>query len=375
MTGKWISAWTLPEVKGGAPSKTISKRTARLVISTTVTGSAIRVYVSNSHGNTCLRVDSASVCLCNQFGTFTGTPVRLLFSGKEKLAIPAGQVAVSDPVNLSLKAGSYVAISLYFSGDVESQFGNFTPNLFDISAPGDYTLFSTLDHSTTVGAVVDMFKRISRRGKTVLTPCSIITGVDIFSVKDTATSVALLSDGTGEGTGFASALSSAIQRRRAPHQLVDCTVTGAKLTDMAHRLDSEVFSREGVSHIILLGGKFDCLGARSTSSAREIVSTYKSIVNRAHKQGIKVIGCTLPPLLGVSDCTPVSAQCAAKVNSWLRTKGVEYLDGFVDIATILSMEGSVIEADRSLFEPSGEPNKEAVLLIASQFENKKWFRD
>jgi lysophospholipase L1-like esterase len=102
---------------------------------------------------------------------------------------------------------------------------------------------------------------------------------------------------------------------------------------MLARLDRDVLSESGVKWIIVLEGIND-IGAFGRNpqgvpvTADEITWAYRQIIDRAHAQGVKVIGATLTPYQGAGYYSEQGEAVRSAVNEWIRTSGA--FDAVVD---------------------------------------------
>ncbi len=109
------------------------------------------------------------------------------------------------------------------------------------------------------------------------------------------------------------------------------------------RLKKEVFQYSGVKTLIILVGINDISWPGTAFAPKQEIPSfealtqgYKSIVDEAHKQGIQVIGATLPPFSGALPNTPLDNyyqpnkdQLRKKINDWIRTS--QTFDGVLDL--------------------------------------------
>jgi hypothetical protein len=119
--------------------------------------------------------------------------------------------------------------------------------------------------------------------------------------------------------------------------------SGAQLA----RFDRDALSLPGVTHIVLLEGINDLgfpgakLGELSLAdpadirSADDLIGAYRQLIARAHVRGIKLIGSTVTPCVGVdipgyhSDAKEAVRQA---VDGWIRNSGA--FDGVIDFDAI-----------------------------------------
>jgi lysophospholipase L1-like esterase len=95
------------------------------------------------------------------------------------------------------------------------------------------------------------------------------------------------------------------------------------------RFDRDVLGQSGVKWVILLEGIND-LGHDDTDpvTAEELLGGYRQIIERAHGEGIKVIGCTLPPYAGAAYFRESGEALRQALNGWIRHGGA--FDAIVD---------------------------------------------
>jgi lysophospholipase L1-like esterase len=104
------------------------------------------------------------------------------------------------------------------------------------------------------------------------------------------------------------------------------------------RLEEDVFSVAGVTHVVVLEGINDVgmpgsIGAPETAvTAEQIIAGHKQIIARAHARGLKIYGATLTPF---EDAFYYSEEGNAKrlaVNEWIRTSGA--YDAVIDFDAV-----------------------------------------
>ena len=105
------------------------------------------------------------------------------------------------------------------------------------------------------------------------------------------------------------------------------------------RLETEVFSRAGVTDVILLEGindlthpgtpepRFPCL-TRIPISAEGLIEHYEQLIARVHAQGLRIYGGTLTPSMGWPGFFATTEAERQAVNRWIRTSGA--FDGVID---------------------------------------------
>jgi lysophospholipase L1-like esterase len=331
--GEWLAVW------GASPSDPAAAMpgvTVREHVRLSLGGNRIRIRLSNRFGTSPLTVGPVHVARQGSGpGIVPGTDRAVTFGGDPTVTIPAGALAVSDPIQLEVDALSEIAVSIFLPPDS----GTLTIHALGVSTtyispPGDFTGASVLPVAST---------RLSR---------FLLSNVEAWVEKDGDTIVTL---GDSITDGFASTVDAnrrwpdfLAERLRARHKfddisVVDQGISGNRLRkDIAgpnaqERLDRDVIAQTGVRWVTLLEGIND-IGfpgavdpALPRTTAAEIIAAYKQLITRAHAAGLKIYGCTLTPFEGTifpGYFAPDKEPVRQAVNDWIRTSG--WFDAVID---------------------------------------------
>ncbi|HEY2676338.1 MAG TPA: SGNH/GDSL hydrolase family protein [Steroidobacteraceae bacterium] len=337
----WVTAWGASPETPPANEASYSGQTLRLIVHTSLNGDRIRVRLSNRFGTAPLVVGAAEVGL-RQSGAavVAGSNRAVTFSGMRSITIPAGALAVSDPVDLPLPPSADLAVSVFIAHSVGaatihalalqtsyvSGAGDFAQS--DGAAAFDQTIqswpfLSAVEvHAEGARAVVTFGDSITDGYKS--TPDAnhrwpdrfasrlIASGRKFAVVNEGISGNRMYFDGTSERPIF------------GPNGL--------------SRFDRDVLAAPGVTHVVVLLGINDigqpgALGLQEQQvSADQLIAGYRQLIARAHALGLKIIGATLTPF-DTFNLAPgyFSAAGEAKrqaVNTWIRT-GKEF-DGIID---------------------------------------------
>ena len=114
----WVGTWSASPQGVAAPIQ-INGQTVRQIVHTSLGGERVRVRFSNAYGTSGLVIGSAHVAISTGGASISsGTDRVLKFNGSPTITIPAGALAVSDPVALDLPALGDLAVSLYLPENV-----------------------------------------------------------------------------------------------------------------------------------------------------------------------------------------------------------------------------------------------------------------
>ncbi|GAA1307551.1 GDSL-type esterase/lipase family protein [Pseudonocardia xinjiangensis] len=326
----WVTGWqTAAQPAPGNPA--LGGTTLRMVVHPQVTGSEIRLRLSNAYGTVPLSVAGVSAARSDgAAGLLPGTVASVMFGGQPSVVIPAGADVLSDPVPLVAEAGRPLAVSMFLpvAPPVLTQHSVALQTSY-VSRRGDWTLGDASAFPVPVGSwlvLTGVDVLVPRPVNAVVTVGDSITdGVGSGPDADERWSDAL-SDRLSRSGGAAvmSVLNAGIARNRL---LSDGTAGGgdSPLT----RFDRDVASAAGATDVVLHIGTNDVAARRS---AAEITEGMRRFAERARSAGMRVFLTTITP----SDAGPHGTSAAvanrAAVNAWVRVHGREYADGVFDFA-------------------------------------------
>lgn len=337
--GHWVGSWATSPVE---PGPSFADQTLRQIVYVSIGGDRLRVRLSNFFGAAPLVVDAASVGIpAGGADIAAGTLRQLTFGGEPSVTIAAGARVLSDPVELGIDGASTLAVSLYVAGDSgPSTMHTRAHQTNYVSAPGNYVMDENMPAIR------------------VETSWFWLTGIEVFAHPNT---VAVAASGDSITEGFASTPDAnarypdELARRllaRNPGQpkmaVLNAGISGNRLLSDVFgpngqsRLDRDVLTQSGVTHVILLEGIND-LGLGSSFfpppvSAEQVIAGYKQVIARAQARGLKILLGTIMPCKGFEAFVPGYWNPANEVerqaiNEWIRTTDLH--DGYVDFDAAL----------------------------------------
>jgi lysophospholipase L1-like esterase len=321
----WVTAWATSQ-QGLGPAK-ISNATVRMIARVTVAGESVRIRLDNTFGTTPVRFGKATIGLRVRGPTLAAGLVKALtFGGKDSVTVAAGATVASDPVALSVEALQDVAVSL-FVADADVQ-------------PSQHTNAQVTSYVTDNGAGDQSGSEDGKpfTGKT--TAMLWLKSIDVSPGAGASTIVAFgdsITDGTCSTLDAHDRWEDVLAQRIALEKTVTHavinegiggnTVTGANLNPAAtsppgtERLDRDVLSHAGVTHVVLFLGTNDI---RREAPADQVIAGMKDIIARVKAKSIKIIGVTIIPRDSVVPGIPDTGWNDAKsrirneVNDWIR---------------------------------------------------------
>lgn len=348
----WVTTWTTAQMlvapagpprpartKGPEASNlpaTFADQTVRMISHVSVGGKRIRVELSNMIGAQPLEVGAANVAIHKGGGEIAdGTNRVLKFGGSASVVIPAGAIIVSDPVDLEVAPLSDLAVSLYLPHDTG------VPANHNVGLHSAYILKGNTVNSRSMPDASKMLAYVW------------LAAIDVSAPRGAFTVVAFgdsITDGFATTTDANLAWPTLLAKRMKENKATQNVAVvnqgisgnqvlrdGAGISALA-RLDRDVLTRLGVKWVILLEGINDInLRTRPNGSnpltAEELIWGYKQIIERCHAHGIKVMGATITPSVGVPTYSDAGEQVRVAVNSWIRAKG--NFDAVVDFEEVL----------------------------------------
>jgi lysophospholipase L1-like esterase len=317
--GHWVGTWNASPQAAWHPVE-LNGQTIRQIVHVSIGGTRIRVRLSNAYGADSLHIGAARVGLRSTGASIVAGSNRVLtFNGSESTTIPAGALAVSDPVNLRVPARGELAVSIYAPGKelaaTEHSLGLQTNY---ISPAGNFTGADSLPTATTAQSFF------------------FLTGIEVDSPKESRAIVTLgdsITDGLHSTPDTSKRWPDRLAERLRSQKggskvaVLNAGISGNRLlqntvgTNATARLDRDVLVQSGARYLIVLAGIND-IGFTGATSADEIIAGHLQIIDRAHAMGLKVYGGTLTPFQAFLPglyYTPDGEVKRQAVNQWIRT--------------------------------------------------------
>ncbi|HET9984141.1 MAG TPA: SGNH/GDSL hydrolase family protein [Longimicrobiales bacterium] len=336
---RWVATWAtapqLTEPRNMPPAPGLSGNTLRQALRVSIGGSRLRVSFSNAFGNAPMVIRSAHLARYAGAGAIDPATDRALsFGGGPGVTIPAGQAAVSDPLDFELPAMADVALTTAF-GDVPSDLtGHPGSRTTSYIAPGDAATAATL----AGGVQTEHWYAMA--------------GIEVVAPR-AASAVAILGNSITDGRGsttngndrWPDMLSRRLRANPATREVAvlnlgtggNCVLRACLGPAGIARYERDILDQPGVRCVIVLEGVNDIGGARgpaaSDSVARALIAAYRRMIEQAHARGLRIYGATILPFTGSFYAAPEHEAARATVNDWIRTSGA--FDAVIDFDAAL----------------------------------------
>jgi lysophospholipase L1-like esterase len=335
----WVTAWATSQQ--GLGTAKITNATVRLIARVTIPGDSVRVRLDNTFGSAPVTFDKATIGVRVRGATVAEGLVKpLTFGGKGAVTIPQGGSVESDAVAMHVDALQDVAVSL-FVASAEVQ-------------PSQHNNAVVTSYLTENGAGNQTGVAIGKAFTGLTTSMFWLKSID---VRPTAPATAIVAFGDSITDGTCSTLDAhdrwedVVAQRLALQGTARAvinegiggnTVTRANLDPPAasptgvERLDRDVLSHSGVTHVVLFMGTNDI---RREAPAAQVIDGMKNIISRVKARGIKIIAATIIPrhttVPGVETTgwNDAKTKIRNEINEWMR-KGTDF-DAVLDFDKVV----------------------------------------
>lgn len=345
----WIATWTAsPQSTWGSdfvlPTKipaTLENQTIRQTVRVSLGGRRVRVVLSNQYGDQPLAIGEAHVALAGAGARIIPASDRkLTFGGQTSIAVPPGEPAVSDPVDLPVEALASLSVSVFLPRK--------TP-LTTFHWDGKQT--ATIGHGN-VSAAAHM------QADSTTDTRIFLSGILVDSPTQKGAVVVIgdsITDGAGASLDSNHRWPDFLAHRLAARQIavLNAGISGARVlsdkmgANALARFDRDVLSQPHVKTAIVLIGIND-ISWPGTAFAPDapplaveaLTDGYRQLVAQARSRNVRVIGATLTPFEGALSGTPLEGYFNAdkekvrqQVNAWIRSSGA--FDAVIDFDAVL----------------------------------------
>ena len=330
---RWVTAWGTSQQ--GLGMNAVTNTTVRMIARVTVSGEAVRIRLDNTFGTAPLTVGRAFVGQRIQGAALAaGSNRPVLFNASARVIVPPRGSVISDPVAMQVLAQQDLAVTLYIpDADARPSQHNAAQVTSYVAANGAGDVAADDAATPFTGTTTSMWwlKAID-----VSAPAS--TGAIVAfgdSITDGTCTTLDAHDRWEDLLAVRLALDAASLGRRDAHKAIvnegifGNTVTGEHLQPPPDsppgidRLDRDVLSHSGVTHVIFFMGTND---VRREAPAAQVIAGMENVATRVKARGLKIIGATMIPRHNRAPAENNTGWNAAKtrirqeVNHWMRTR-------------------------------------------------------
>ncbi|MET8903105.1 SGNH/GDSL hydrolase family protein [Streptomyces sp. NPDC004538] len=330
-TGSWVGAWSTSPAAAepGTETTGMAGRSVRNVVHAGVGGTSARITLSNLYGQSPLTVTHASIALAvgpDSAAAVADTMRRLTFRGSPRVIIPAGGQVMSDTVRIAVPYGADVLVTTY------------SP------VPSGPVTYHPQARQTSYLAAGDRTSDVTAVAYTTETPFwRYLTALDVLSNEAHGTVVAIgdsITDGFGSETNanhrWTDVLAERLHEaagdgRDAPrYSVVNQGISGNRILtsrtgrpadnpSALSRFERDVLQRTNVKAVVIVLGVNDVLNSPELADRDSILAGLRTLTDRAHARGLRVVGATIMPFGGYRNYTPAREAMRQQVNAEIRS--------------------------------------------------------
>jgi lysophospholipase L1-like esterase len=330
----WTGSWSTSPQRETGPA--FADQTLRQLVHPTLGGSKLRVRLANTYGEQDVTFDAVTIAVAAAAGSpelISATSHRVTFHGRTHVTVTTGADTYSDPIDLSVAYGQDLAVDLHVTkgGDASSITGHDAAQGTQFVAHGNHAGDTGTAFTGTVNSWfwldgVDVQTDHNTRGSIVALGDSITDGAyttwngnDRWT-DDLAARLQALSGGSRFGV-----LNQGIGGNQVLTDRTDCCGAGTSIAAVK-RERTDVRGQTRPRYLILADGIND-IGYNA--DADSLIDGLATIIHRAHRAGLRVIGATITPYGCAEGCFgPEQEATRQSVNTWIRTTPL--LDGVAD---------------------------------------------
>jgi lysophospholipase L1-like esterase len=346
---RWLAAWgashNLREVIPG-----LSNSTVRMIVRPTVSGTALRVKLENTMGQSTVRFARAYIGVLDTATTaaVVGRNVAITFGGTGALSLAPGDGVWSDPIPFPVRAFQRLAVSV----DVDSAADASTHSLGLTS-----TYLRAGHHAARVAG--DGYAQVPTRATGTTVDAYPVYWLAAVDVQTTEADGAVLGFGDSITDGRCSTTLNGVVRPDVNQRWTDLVaerftmlpraqrkavanaaiagnriVAGGNGPTALERLARDVLPRAGVTHVVFFEGTNDIA---SGATATQVIDGTKRIIDQVHATGMNILGVTIVPRGRPDSVRGWTAEMESHrlaVNRWIRTDAA--FDGVIDFDALLT---------------------------------------
>lgn len=338
MENKWVQIWGQAHSNLSHFYYPSSEKTYRFVINSAISGTAVRIELSNEFAKNDVHIGDMSVALCNKNGDFLSPPKKLFVDSKSDFVIRKGQVLLSDAVSFEIGVGDYIAVSIFVrEGDLRS--GNLLNNISLLTVKGNKTEETVIENQRRkrdgviefAGKVLNLFLH---------KPLPLIQSVQVQNACDAA-SIIVFGDSLSQQGFWTNRLEERIRKEYpGKYSLINKSIMGNRvLRDYSSRFpckglfgysgisraDKDILAYPDCKYVILALGTNDFLQygtiaapLQEKPTADAVFDGIKKIYDKLTEKGINVIIVNTVKFGECIDSRPEKEQMAQEYNEKLK---------------------------------------------------------
>lgn len=337
MSEKWVQTWGQAHSALSFFYYPSCPKTYRMVISSAISGKAVRLELSNECAKNDVKIGAVTVANCDKNGSFSGSYKTVTVNGQASFTIRKGEVVKTDPVDLAVDVDGYFCVSAYVEeGALRS--GNLIDNVDLITVKGNVTAEKAIANETrTRDGVREVASKVL--GMYFHKPIPLFQSVELLN-ETGATAITVFGDSISQQGYWTNAFTERIRKEyKGRYSVINKSIMGNRVRldfgkrfiakglfgiSGLNRLQRDVLSYEDTEYVIFALGTNDFLQFATLMSpksekptAKEVLDAVVLISEKLKAQGKKLIVFNILNFGGYADSTPEKEELVNEYNRLL----------------------------------------------------------
>ncbi|MBR6531902.1 MAG: hypothetical protein IKT61_05315 [Clostridia bacterium] len=333
MSEKWVQAWGQAHSALSFFYYPSCPKTYRMVISSAISGKAVRLELSNEYAKNDVRVGAVTVANCDKDGNFTDTYKTVTVNGQSSFTLKKGEIVKTDPVDLTVDVDGYFCVSAYVEcGALRS--GNLIDNVDLLTVKGNVTAQKSITNQTRPR---DGVREVASKvlGMYFHKPIPLFQSVELLN-ETGATAITVFGDSISQQGYWTNAFTERIRKEyKGRYSVINKSIMGNRIRldfgkrfiakglfgiSGLNRLQRDVLDYDDTEFVVFALGTNDFLQYGTISApksekptAKQALDAVVSISERLKEKGKKLI---VFNVLNFGECVDSKAEKEALVHEY-----------------------------------------------------------
>lgn len=335
MSEKWVQTWGQAHSALSFFYYPSCPKTYRMVISSAISGKAVRLELSNEYASNDVKIGAVTVANCDKNGSFTGECKTVTVNGQSAFTVRKGGIVKTDPVDLTVDVDGYFCVSAYVEeGALRS--GNLIDNVELLTVKGNVTEQKSITNETRKR---DGVREVASKvlGMYFHKPIPLFQSVELLN-ETGATAITVFGDSISQQGYWTNSFTERIRKQyKGRYSVINKSIMGNRIRldfgkrfiakglfgiSGLNRLQRDVLDYDDTEYVVFALGTNDFLQYGTISApksekptAQQALDAVISIADRLREKGKKLI---VFNVLNFGECVDSNAEKEALVHEYNR---------------------------------------------------------
>lgn len=335
MSEKWVQTWGQAHSALSFFYYPSCPKTYRMVISSAISGKAVRLELSNEYARNDVKVGAVTVANCDKNGSFTGECKTVTVNGQTSFTVRKGGIVKTDPVDLTVDVDGYFCVSAYVE-DGALRSGNLIDNVDLLTVKGNVTAQKSITNETRKR---DGVREVASKvlGMYFHKPIPLFQSVELLN-ETGATAITVFGDSISQQGYWTNAFTERIRNRyKGRYSVINKSIMGNRIrldfgkrfiakglfgVSGLNRLQRDILDYDDTEYVVFALGTNDFLQYGTISApksekptAQQALDAVVGIADRLREKGKKLI---VFNVLNFGECVDSNAEKEALVHEYNR---------------------------------------------------------